>query len=425
MEPRRWQSLVVILILLALAGLLVLWAAPTRAESVRTRSSTATAAGDRKTSASTPRAAEPERTVRSESAPRAAEPERAVRSEPTPRQAPPEPAAPAPRQPATAPAGSPSIIRPSPPTLPPTPRPVLPPSAEPPPSPTPTIHKPATVALAPRGSGLTVAEADPEPRETRVRPTPFETVPPAPPPPPPADPVIVIGAPGEGPVDGSCEDALVCPLDRTDDYIAWQLVRFVGVRYWEVAYERLDGWSWYALLERLDIPTRDFYDAVGIRGWGDGVFFSDTIVRREVQRQVGYRRLPVFSCSLPIEVPGPMPDVRALDRFDRAILERIAAETLWCEDVLALLYASEGSWGGVAQRLYLSPYLFEGCFGVRLTIDGFDYVHYPTDEEIVWAVQDLEARARPARPAGSRGELLLGGVTLIAIVVGTGMALGF
>lgn len=414
MSSRHWQTPIVLLILVVMAALMVLWLAPATAEEGTARRTSKDRAAARETSM--------RRQARADSR--------------TGREAQP---APAPRSPASASpvttTTEPTPVRNEPADPPATPirtevvsRTRERPRVESPDASPPTGGLPRAVRPELAASPAVVSEVPPrESPRPHLGPGDFDEAPPAPPPPPLDAPVLLPGGPGIGPGDGFCSEALVCPLDREDDYIAWRLVLFAGVRYWEVAYERLDGWSWYAVLERLEIPRRDFYAALGIEGWSEAVVFADAEVAREVRRQVGFHRLPAFRCGLPIELTGATRDAVTIDRFDGMVAHRIAEETLWCEEVLWQLFAQEGSWAGVARQLYLSPYLFEACFGVDLWVDTFDFVRYPSDDEIAWALQRRDALAgrAPGLGAGSRRSTLLGGVALLALVVGTGLAVGF
>jgi hypothetical protein len=134
-----------------------------------------------------------------------------------------------------------------------------------------------------------------------------------------------------------------------------------------------------------------------------------------------------FRCTLPIELSGPAIAGGPVDRFDEIVVSRLAEETLWCEDVLWLVYDHEGTWAGVARKLYLSPYLFEACFGVDLYVDGAGFVRYPDDEEIVWGIQRLESLAYEGPRGQTRNGFRARNAALLAIAMGAvaGLVIGF
>ena len=145
--------------------------------------------------------------------------------------------------------------------------------------------------------------------------------------PPPLDGLVFDGGWDLEPNAAACGEAMVCPLDRWDDYLAWQLVRTTGIPYWQFAYERLDGWSWYAILDRLEIEREEFYAALNV-DWPRRGLFSDEDVRMTVAQQVGRHVLPEFSCEIPIQVPA-FPSIPHLaDGVNEIIAELIGQDTL-------------------------------------------------------------------------------------------------
>ena len=203
--------------------------------------------------------------------------------------------------------------------------------------------------------------------------------------PPPLDGLVFDGGWDLEPDVAACEEAMVCPLDRWDDYLAWQLVRTTGIPYWQFAYERLDGWSWYAILDRLEIEREEFHAALNV-DWPRRGLFSDEDVRMTVAQQVGRHVLPEFSCEIPIQVPAFASIPYLADGVNEDIAELISQDTLWCVDTLLSLHGHLRDWGAVARVLYLSPYMFESIFGLDLVVHPSGVVEYPHESDVRFAV---------------------------------------
>ncbi len=208
-----------------------------------------------------------------------------------------------------------------------------------------------------------------------------------------------------------CPDALVCPLNVVDDYLAWMLVRETSIPYRGIALLRSEGRSWAEIIDELGIAVWEVYAALGVSLPADDDPMREDLLETAVGLSKAGIRLPVFRCEYPIEVNGVRDqpsfssgsDLRSgdegVDGVDEIIAGRIAEETGWCPDQLLEARSLLGSWSRVARHIYLSPFLFEASFGIDLTIDrvgGKRVLRYPPEKAI------REVASRQAWPEQAR-----------------------
>jgi hypothetical protein len=194
-----------------------------------------------------------------------------------------------------------------------------------------------------------------------------------------------------------CDDALVCPLEPIDDFLAWKLVRQTSIPYRMIASARADGQSWAEALRALEVEPWEALAALGSEELvSDGPLDDDLLQDAALGAASGVR-LPSFGCELPVTIIGVRdPRLQSEDDFGfgangqidyvaEAIADRISDETGWCRDELLEALGLLGSWTKVARDLYLSPYLFEASFGLDVVLETVGdevLVRYPRDEDI-------------------------------------------
>jgi hypothetical protein len=206
----------------------------------------------------------------------------------------------------------------------------------------------------------------------------------------PGGPTFFLTEPPEPPIVLRCRDALVCPLNPRDDYLAWMLVRQTTIPYRGIAETLADVGSWEEAAKELSISDEEFYAALGQSPPREDDPLKPRFIESAVEHHLAGVRLPRFACDYPVvlKVDPELQrrwDLHPTDEIDDIVADRIADETGWCHDELIRAREALGTWGRVARKLSISPFLFEASFGLELRIDrvGRDRVaRYPRDADI-------------------------------------------
>jgi len=190
-----------------------------------------------------------------------------------------------------------------------------------------------------------------------------------------------------------CETVRICELEPLDAYAAWMIAAQTTFPWKVIVDARTRANSWAQALEALDIRPWEVLWAFDLST--DARHFpTDTGMRELAKRHLGEIRPPAWNCRFPVELEGVSAEEierragripRALDWIDTGIAERIAEETGWCVDDLLEARRFLGSWPRVARQLYISPFLFEASFGIRLNIQALGLTlraRYPLEQEM-------------------------------------------